>query len=96
MIHRFSILPLSFSLEADILITDEVPGCRRRAEFSKKKPLKKMQDISKGEGRTVLFVSHNTAAVKYLCNERNCSVGMYLVLDGCSLVVFNYYVVLNQ
>lgn len=26
-----------------------------------------MQDVSKGEGRTVLFVSHNMAAVKNLC-----------------------------
>ena len=28
-----------------------------------------MQDVSKGEGRTVLFVSHNMTAVKSLCNK---------------------------
>lgn len=28
-----------------------------------------MQDVSKGEGRTVLFVSHNMAAVRSLCNR---------------------------
>ncbi len=38
------------------------------AEFQKK-AIGKMQDISKGEGRTVLFVSHNMAAVKSLCTR---------------------------
>ena len=28
-----------------------------------------MGDVSKGEGRTVLFVSHNLSAVKTLCNK---------------------------
>jgi lipopolysaccharide transport system ATP-binding protein len=36
------------------------------AEFQKK-CLGKMKDVSTGEGRTVLFVSHNMAAVKSLC-----------------------------
>jgi lipopolysaccharide transport system ATP-binding protein len=38
------------------------------AEFQKK-CLGKMNDVAKGEGRTVLFVSHNMAAVKSLCNK---------------------------
>jgi lipopolysaccharide transport system ATP-binding protein len=38
------------------------------AEFQKK-AVGKMQDISKAEGRTVLFVSHNMAAVKSLCTS---------------------------
>jgi lipopolysaccharide transport system ATP-binding protein len=38
------------------------------AEFQKK-AIGKMQDVSKGEGRTVLFVSHNMAAVKSLCKK---------------------------
>ncbi|MEZ7820878.1 MAG: Wzt carbohydrate-binding domain-containing protein, partial [Patescibacteria group bacterium] len=38
------------------------------AEFQKK-CLGKMGDVSKGEGRTVLFVSHNMAAVQNLCNK---------------------------
>ena len=53
-------------LESEILIVDEVLAVGD-AEFQKK-CLGKMGDISKGEGRTVLFVSHNMAAVKSLCN----------------------------
>ncbi len=54
-------------LEPDILIIDEVLAVGD-AEFQKK-AIGKMQDISKGGGRTVLFVSHNMAAVKSLCTR---------------------------
>ncbi|WP_242117933.1 ABC transporter ATP-binding protein [Aestuariivivens sediminicola] len=54
-------------LEPDILVIDEVLAVGD-AEFQKK-AIGKMQDISKGEGRTVLFVSHNMAAVKSLCSR---------------------------
>src|SRR5476651_1152442 len=54
-------------LESDILIVDEVLAVGD-AEFQKK-CLGKMGDISKGEGRTVLFVSHNMGTVAQLCNE---------------------------
>ena len=54
-------------LEPEILIIDEVLAVGD-AEFQKK-AIGKMQDISKGEGRTVLFVSHNMAAVKSLCTR---------------------------
>jgi len=54
-------------LESEILIVDEVLAVGD-AEFQKK-CLGKMNDVSKGEGRTVLFVSHNMAAVKSLCNQ---------------------------
>lgn len=54
-------------LESEILIVDEVLAVGD-AEFQKK-CLGKMGDVSKGEGRTVLFVSHNLAAVKNLCNK---------------------------
>ncbi len=53
-------------LEPDILIVDEVLAVGD-AEFQKK-CLGKMQQVS-GEGRTVIFVSHNMAAVKQLCNR---------------------------
>jgi len=53
-------------LDSDILIADEVLAVGD-AEFQKK-ALGKMQDLSTGEGRTVLFVSHNMSAVKNLCN----------------------------
>lgn len=52
-------------LESDILIVDEVLAVGD-AEFQKK-CLGKMSDISKGEGRTVLFVSHNMASIRSLC-----------------------------
>lgn len=54
-------------LESEILIVDEVLAVGD-AEFQKK-CLGKMGDISKGEGRTVLFVSHNMEAVSSLTNN---------------------------
>ena len=53
-------------LESEILIVDEVLAVGD-AEFQKK-CLGKMNDVTQGEGRTVLFVSHNMTAVKELCN----------------------------
>ena len=54
-------------LESEILIVDEVLAVGD-AEFQKK-CLGKMGDVSKGEGRTVLFVSHNLGAVASLCQK---------------------------
>ena len=54
-------------LESEILIVDEVLAVGD-SEFQKK-CLGKMGDVRKGEGRTVLFVSHNIAAVKQLCDK---------------------------
>ncbi|GAK96452.1 polysaccharide ABC transporter [Nonlabens tegetincola] len=54
-------------LEPDILVVDEVLAVGD-AEFQKK-AIGKMQDISNTTGRTVLFVSHNMAAVKQLCTR---------------------------
>lgn len=52
-------------LEPEILIVDEVLAVGD-AEFQKK-CMGKMDEVSKNQGRTVLFVSHNMAAVKNLC-----------------------------
>jgi lipopolysaccharide transport system ATP-binding protein len=52
-------------LESEILIVDEVLAVGD-ADFQKK-CLGKMNDVSKGEGRTVLFVSHNMASIATLC-----------------------------
>ena len=52
-------------LESEILIVDEVLAVGD-AEFQKK-CLGKMRDVSKGEGRTILFVSHNMIAIQKLC-----------------------------
>ena len=54
-------------LEPEILVVDEVLAVGD-AEFQKK-AIGKMQDVSKGQGRTVLFVSHNMAAVHNLCQK---------------------------
>jgi lipopolysaccharide transport system ATP-binding protein len=53
-------------LEPEILVVDEVLAVGD-AEFQKK-CLGKMSEVAKG-GRTVLFVSHNTAAVCALCHR---------------------------
>lgn len=52
-------------LDPEILVVDEVLAVGD-AEFQKK-AIGKMQDVSQGEGRTVLFVSHNMASIKKLC-----------------------------
>lgn len=54
-------------LEPEILIVDEVLAVGD-AEFQKK-CLGRMKDVSTNDGRTVLFVSHNMAAVKQLCTH---------------------------
>lgn len=54
-------------LEPEILIIDEVLAVGD-ADFQKK-CLGKMKDVSRNEGRTVLFVSHNMAAVQQLCTK---------------------------
>ena len=54
-------------LEPEILVVDEVLAVGD-AEFQKK-AIGKMNSLSKGEGRTVLFVSHNMEAIKNLCTR---------------------------
>ncbi len=54
-------------LDPEILVVDEVLAVGD-AEFQKK-AIGKMQDVSKGEGRTVLFVSHNMASIRSLCKH---------------------------
>lgn len=54
-------------LDPEILVVDEVLAVGD-AEFQKK-AIGKMQEVSQGEGRTVLFVSHNMASIRNLCNN---------------------------
>jgi lipopolysaccharide transport system ATP-binding protein len=54
-------------MEPDILIVDEVLAVGD-AEFQKK-CLGKMEDITKADGRTILFVSHNLDAIERLCTK---------------------------
>jgi lipopolysaccharide transport system ATP-binding protein len=67
-------------LEPEILVIDEVLAVGD-AEFQKK-AIGKMQDISRGGGRTVLFVSHNMAAVKSLCTRGIVLENGKVVFDG--------------
>lgn len=54
-------------LEPEILVVDEVLAVGD-AEFQKK-AIGKMQDVSRGEGRTVLFVSHQLNSIRSLCSN---------------------------
>ncbi|MEP6260723.1 MAG: ABC transporter ATP-binding protein [Gillisia sp.] len=54
-------------LEPEILVVDEVLAVGD-SEFQKK-AIGKMQDLSIGQGRTVLFVSHNMASIENLCTK---------------------------
>jgi len=54
-------------LDPEILVVDEVLAVGD-AEFQKK-AIGKMQDVSRGEGRTVLFVSHNMTSIGILCKH---------------------------
>ena len=50
-----------------------------------------MQDVSKGEGRTVLFVSHNMAAVRSLCTKGICLENGTAVYQGTVHSAIDYY-----
>ncbi|MFH6994860.1 polysaccharide ABC transporter ATP-binding protein [Flavobacterium sp. FlaQc-48] len=67
-------------LEPEILVIDEVLAVGD-AEFQKK-AIGKMQNISREGGRTVLFVSHNMAAVKSLCTRGIVMENGFVSFDG--------------
>jgi lipopolysaccharide transport system ATP-binding protein len=76
-------------LEPEILIVDEVLAVGD-AEFQKK-CLGKMKDVSVNQGRTVLFVSHNMAAILNLC-EKSISMenGRISEVGDSNIVISNY------
>ena len=76
-------------LESDILIVDEVLSVGD-AEFQKK-CMGKMNDISKGQGRTVLFVSHNMAAIQKLCTRAILMERGKVITDGKTDDVISFY-----
>lgn len=78
-------------LESEILIVDEVLAVGD-AEFQKK-CLGKMNDVSKGEGRTVLFVSHNMVSVQNLCKKGILLNKGLLEMQGSAADVINKYFV---
>ncbi|WP_341220872.1 ABC transporter ATP-binding protein [Polaribacter atrinae] len=81
-------------LEPDILIVDEVLAVGD-AEFQKK-AIGKMQDISTGEGRTVLFVSHNMSAVRSLCTRSIVLGNGGVVYEGDTFSAVDFYLGMNK
>src|SRR5262249_42990778 len=67
-------------LEPEILIVDEVLAVGD-VQFQKK-CLGKIQNISRGQGRTILFVSHNIDAIQRLCSRCLLLVEGQLITDG--------------
>lgn len=76
-------------LEPEILVVDEVLAVGD-AEFQKK-AIGKMQDVSQGDGRTVLFVSHNMAAVRKLCKSGIVLKDGTVEFNGSSLDALTFY-----
>ncbi len=81
-------------LEPEILIVDEVLAVGD-AEFQKK-CLGKMREVSRGEGRTVLFVSHNMAAISGLCQRAILLDHGDMVMDGTVDRVISQYLSAQQ
>jgi lipopolysaccharide transport system ATP-binding protein len=76
-------------LEPEILVVDEVLAVGD-AEFQKK-AIGKMQDVSKNEGRTVLFVSHNMGVMSLLCSRAMLIDRGTIEISGKTEEVINYY-----
>ena len=76
-------------LDPEILIVDEVLAVGD-AEFQKK-AIGKMKEVSQGEGRTVLFVSHNMPAVRNLCKRGIVLQNGMQVFDGSANSAVDYY-----
>ena len=81
-------------LDPEILVVDEVLAVGD-ADFQKK-CLGKMGDVSKKEGRTVLFVSHNMAAIRQLCTRGILLRNGGLVFDGGTEETINEYLSVNR
>ena len=81
-------------LEPEILIVDEVLAVGD-AEFQKK-AIGKMQEVSDGEGRTVLFVSHNMGSIKSLCTRSILMDNGQIVYDGDTKTCIDKYLSANK
>jgi len=81
-------------LEPEILIVDEVLAVGDAA--FQKKCLGKMGDVAEKEGRTVLFVSHNMAAIKSLCNQAILISDGYIVKTGKAYELADVYLSNSQ
>ncbi|RBA29124.1 ABC transporter ATP-binding protein [Flavobacterium tibetense] len=81
-------------LEPEILVVDEVLAVGD-AEFQKK-AIGKMQDISKGDGRTVLFVSHNMSTINSLCKNSIMLENGRIFKTGPTSEIIPYYLSSSQ
>jgi lipopolysaccharide transport system ATP-binding protein len=81
-------------LEPEILVIDEVLAVGD-AEFQKK-AIGKMQDISRNGGRTVLFVSHNMAAIRQLCSKTIILENGSVIFEGNTNEGIDVYFNLNE
>ena len=77
-------------LEPEILVVDEVLAVGD-AEFQKK-AIGKMKDVSQGQGRTVLFVSHNMNSIKQLCQTGVVLKNGMLDYMGTASNAVDYYI----
>jgi lipopolysaccharide transport system ATP-binding protein len=77
-------------MEPDILIIDEVLAVGD-AEFQKK-CLGKMDEITRREGRTILFVSHNLGAIKQLCKRVVVLKNGEVVFEGETEKAIEFYI----
>jgi len=80
-------------LDPEILIVDEVLAVGDAA--FQKKCLGKMSDVATKEGRTVLFVSHNLASVKQLCQKVQVLDHGAIVYEGPTLEGVDRYLKVN-
>ncbi len=80
-------------LEPEILVVDEVLAVGD-SQFQKK-CLGKMEEVSKGEGRTILFVSHNMNTISSLCNKCILLDKGTVEMSGDSFDVINHYLSIN-
>jgi lipopolysaccharide transport system ATP-binding protein len=80
-------------LDPEILIIDEVLAVGD--SYFQKKCLGKMEEVASEQGRTVLFVSHNMAAIKALCTRAICLEKGRLVADDIPDVVLHQYLHAN-
>ncbi len=77
------------NLEPEVLVVDEVLAVGD-AQFQQK-CLGKMQDVSKNEGRTILFVSHNLGSLSQICNKGILmSKGQLILQENINLVINEY------
>ena len=81
-------------LDPEVLIVDEVLAVGD-AEFQKK-AIGKMQDVSSGDSRTVLFVSHNMSSIRNLCDRVVVLNKGKIVFDGATEKGIDHYLKLNS